>query len=144
VVALVTCRSLWTGMGSSSLTNGHKRLVNKWAGWSPCRRHLPAGRDQLALNPQMAVPFIPSWLSADGNGGLKLISCKSPSSGELVNPKEPTLKYSLDAQSIPTSVAKPIHRLAAGTHADQNMVYNLVSLIYTYNNIQWPDSHCSG
>jgi hypothetical protein len=92
----------------------------------------------------MPVPFIPSWLSADGNGGLKLVSCKLPPSGEPVNLKEPALKYILDAQSIPTSAAKPIHRLAAGTHADQNMVYNLVSLIYTYNNIQWPDSHRSG
>jgi hypothetical protein len=132
-------------MGSSSLIDGHKRLVNKWTGWSPCCRHLPGGREQLQLGfNDMTLSYIPSWLAADNNGGLKLISCKPPSSGEPVNLKEPALKYILDAQIILTATAKPIHRLAAGSHADQNMVYYLVSMIYTYNNIQWSDSHHSG
>lgn len=69
----------------------------------------------------MAIPGIPNWLIADSNGSIKLITC-TESSGEL---KEPTLKYTLEAQKLSTLTANPIQRLAVGTHAGQNMVFYL-------------------
>lgn len=75
----------------------------------------------------MATLVNPSWLIADSNGALKLVSC-TEAAADL---KEPALKYTLEAQSVPTAVAKPIQRLAVGIHAGQNMVHLFVSLLCT-------------
>jgi len=82
----------------------------------------------------MPVRYMPSWLTADSNGYLKLISCHPPVSGEPVNLKEPALKYILNAQIAPTATANAVHRLAVGMHANQNMVSDLISLVCAYNN----------
>jgi len=71
---------------------------------------------------------IPTWLTADNNGALKLVTC-AESGAELVNVKDPALKYILDAQLIPTAGAKAIQRLAVGTHAGQNMVCGSLFLL---------------
>jgi hypothetical protein len=64
-----------------------------------------------------------AWLSADKNGGIKLITCKKTPKEEK-DLKNPALQYTLTANNVQPSSSKSVQKLAVGTHAGQDMVSN--------------------
>lgn len=59
------------------------------------------------------------WLSADNNGAVKLVNARNIEENDA---KSSSIKYTLDAQIIPSTSSRSVQKLAIGTHAGKDLV----------------------
>jgi hypothetical protein len=119
---------LWRRYGSASVvvtTYSDKGLMDKWAWWGPRRCHPRStgiGSGQPWKRPGRSPEYM-SWLTADSNGSVKLISSHIAPNPD---PNHPHLTFSLVAEPLnlqaPDTRPLPVQKLSVRSSKERHLV----------------------